>query len=1047
MPSLSSCPEIMKKIIARTLVVFLSILLGITAFSSYHSVASADTGPDLIVQNISLSPENPAIDDTVTITVTIKNQGTATAGLSNVLCYADSTILDTKSIDPLNAGVMMTVVFTWKAVEGSHTIKAVADSSGFITETDENNNTKTFNLTTQAADLIIQSITWSPSSPSKGDSIVFSITIKNQGSSKSQYTKVNFSIDENSRGFRDIAAINPGGTLTATYTWTAISGQHSLKAVIDEPNNVKESDETNNELTVTFSTLPPDLTILAITWLPENPSKDDNVTFTANVTNQGSGRSDPCHLAYDIDGVYQSSISVGAMNAGTSANITFTWIATAEAHEIKVIIDYYQKVTESDETNNEKTASLQTLAPDLLVNDITWLPSVAGVGDNVTFTITIKNQGSGRAAASRAVCYIDGQAVGYPDILEIASEAQATATILWVAEGGSHAVSVQADYDNRLIESNKDNNKLTRTISIIPPDLVISSIDYSPENPTTDDTVTFTITVKNQGGGKAENFKLACYIDDTLLNLEHIYSLASDNSIDETSTWKMQDGRHIFKAYANYNKSIAESDENNNESSITITPNMPDLTITNITWSPPDIPAGSDITFDINIENQGSLSAGPSRIAYYVDGANVGYKDIGQLDAGGTTTEHFLWAAIEGQHTIGIAVDSNNQISEYDENNNTRELNLPPPDLVVQDITYSPLDAKIGDSVIITATIKNQGSSKTQKSQVACNIDGLPFASKDLPEINAGDMVTRTFNWVAEAGIHNIKISTDANNLVIESDETNNDKEIKFATLTPDLVIQNIGWLIENPMTNDDVYFTITIKNQGTGIAGSSRLKYSIDQNPALLADITPIPAGDIAEYKFSSILEGGSHTANVTIDANNAVTELDENNNNKVLSFTTIAPDLIIKAITCAPLSANVGDNVTITVKVENRGRDKALNPRLALSVDGSPLGSFDIPKIDTGAIITADFAWKAMTGPHEISAFIDTDQTVLESNETNNTKSRTITIEKPETPAAKKVKLPATSSADKGFLSSWWWMFLIVAALLGGMAFASALKNLKRK
>jgi hypothetical protein len=122
-------------------------------------------------------------------------------------------------------------------------------------------------------------------------------------------------------------------------------------------------------------------------------------------------------------------------------------------------------------------------------------------------------------------------------------------------------------------------------------------------------------------------------------------------------------------------------------------------------------------------------------------------------------------------------------------------------------------------------------------------------------------------------------------------------------------------------------------------------------------------------------------------------------------------------------------------------------LNPRLALSVDGSPLGSLDIPKIDTGGIATADFAWNAVTGPHEISAFIDTDQTVLESNETNNTKSRTITIEKPETPAAKKVKLPATSSADKGFLSSWWWMFLIVAALLGGMAFASALKNLKRK
>jgi subtilase family serine protease len=1037
----------MRKIIARTLVVFLSILLGITAFSSYPPAVSADANPDLIVQIISLSPENPAIDDTVTITVTIKNQGTVAAGISNVVCYVDTTILDTKSIDPLNAGVMRTATFTWKATEGSHTVKAVADASGFITETDENNNTKTFSLTTLAADLVVQSITWSPSSPSKGDSIVFSINIKNQGSSKSQYTKVNFFIDGNSRGFQDIAAINPNSTATATYNWTAITGQHTLKAVIDEPNNVKESNETNNELTVTFSTLPPDLTIRRITWLPENPSKGDTVTFTANVTNQGSGRSDPCHLAYNIDGVYQTSISIGAMNAGVSANITFTWTAMAEAHEIKVIIDYYQNVTESDETNNEKTASLQTMAPDLFVKDITWLPVDAGVGDSVTFTVTIKNQGSGRAESSRAVCYIDGEVASYLDIAAINSGAEATATLVWVAEGGSHAVSVQADYDNKLVEGNKDNNKLNKTITIIPPDLIIASIVPSPENPTIGDTVTLTVTIKNQGSGTAENFKVAYYIDDTLLSLEHIYSLGSDASTEITTTWKMQDGRHIFKAYANYNKSIAESDENNNESSITITPNMPDLTITNITWSPPDIPAGSDVTFNINIENQGSLNAGPSRIVYYVDGANVGYKDIGQLDASTTTTERFLWTALEGQHTIKIVLDSNNQIAEYDEDNNAKVVNLPPPDLLVQDITYSPPDAKIGDSVIITAIIRNQGSSQTPNSQVACIIDGLPFASRDLSVINAGGIATGTFEWVAAAGIHSIKIKVDIDNLVIESDETNNVKEMKFATLTPDLLIKNIGWLIQDPMTNDDVYFTITIKNQGTGTAGISQLKYTIDNNPAVFADITPVPAGDIFEYKFSSILEGGPHTANVTIDAGNKVTELDESNNNKVLSFTTIAPDLVVRTITCTPTVANAGDNVTITIKVENRGREKAVNPRLALSIDGSFLGQVEIPKIDTGSIVTADFPWKAMFGSHEISAFIDASQTIPESNETNNTKSRTITIEKPGTSPSNTVKLPATSSTNKGFLSSWWWAFLIVAALLGGIAFASALKNIRKK
>ena len=110
--------------------------------------------------------------------------------------------------------------------------------------------------------------------------------------------------------------------------------------------------------------------------------------------------------------------------------------------------------------------------------------------------------------------------MGYLNIPEMISGNETTVSIPWVAENGSHTVSVVADCDNQLVESNEDNNKLTRTIPIIPPDLVITGITLSPENPAIGDTITFTVTVKNQGGGKAENFKVAYFLDDTLLNKE-----------------------------------------------------------------------------------------------------------------------------------------------------------------------------------------------------------------------------------------------------------------------------------------------------------------------------------------------------------------------------------------------------------------------------------------------------------------------------------------------------------------------------------------------
>lgn len=1039
--------EIIKKILTRTAILLLSVILGAAASGFNYTAASADDGPDLIVQAITLSPQEPALDETVTITVTIKNQGTAAAGLSHVVCYVDSTILDTHSVSALAVGAVTTTAFTWKAQAGSHTIKAIANSSGAVAETDETNNAKTFTLTTLAADLIIQSITWSPDNPSRGDSIVFSITIKNQGSSRARPNTVHLYIDGNSRGYQDITAIDPGGTVTRTHNWTALSGQHAIKAVVDDKNQVHEDNEANNELTSTFTTLPPDLVVQGITWEPENPSKDDLVTFIVTVKNQGSGRADPCHLAYFINEEYQSSLPVSTLETDTSANITFTWTALSEAHEVKAIVDYYGNVIESDENNNENTASFLTLAPDLAVKEITWLPTDAAAGDTVTFTVTIKNQGSGRAEASRAAYYISGGYQGYLNIQAIEAGAEATATIQWLATTGSHTVSFVVNHDSMLVETHENNNKLTLTIPIIPPDLIIPEISWSPENPAVGETVTFTITIKNQGGGKAGNFRVAYYMDDVLLASDPIISIESGVSATRTCTWKSQTGRHTFRAFIDFNKHVTESNESNNEYSVTIIPNMPDLAIGTVTWSPADVPAGKEVTFTINIENQGSLSAGPSRVTYYIDGANVGYADIGELDAGATVTEYLIWVATAGYHAIEIVTDSTNQILEVDEANNSKMVTLPPPDLVIQDITWSPVDAAVGDTVTFTATFHNQGSSQTQAAQATCYVDDLPFASLDLPEIESAASITRTFEWAAEAGIHVIRITADINNRVTETDETNNDREINFATMTPDLVIQDISWLMDYPLISDEVTFTVTVKNQGSDTASGSQLTYSIDESPDVYREIEPVPAGDTVTVTFISILESGPHTINVAVDPDDEVTELEETNNEKELSFSTIAPDLTIKTITWAPLGAVPGDTITITAKVENRGKDKAVNPRLTLHVDGSPVGYVDIAEIDAGATVTGDIPWTAEAGVHEISVFADIDGLVLESNETNNAKSRTITLEEPEAPVKPAPRLTTGPSTNNGLLGGSWWLFLLVAALLGGGAFIAALKSFRKR
>ncbi|HJX12265.1 MAG TPA: CARDB domain-containing protein, partial [Dehalococcoidales bacterium] len=827
------CPAAFKRVLARSAGLLLALVLGITASGlSYSQSFAADPAPDLTVTDIVLTPADPAIDDAVTVTVTVRNQGSAAAGLSLLAGYADSTLLAAENINNLGAGAVATKSFTWVAQPGTHNIKAVADSSGTIAESDETNNTRTYTLTTLAADLTVQSVTWTPAEPSRGDNIVFSVTVKNQGNAKSRVTNVGFFIDGNSRGYQDIAIIDPGATLTRTYNWVAQAGQHTLRAIVDENNASKESDETNNERTLTFSTLPPDLVVQQIIWSPVNPSKSDNVTFTATVKNQGSGRADSSHLAYYINGEYQSAMAVSAIEAGVSANVTFVWIARADEHDIKAVADYFGKITESDESNNENTVSFLTLAPDLTVKSITWTPANAGVGATVTFTVTVRNMGEGRAEASRAAYYIDGQYLGYLAIPAIAANTETTKTFTWLATTGTHAVAVTADDENLIKETTDENNKLTINVPIIPPDLIIPNIAWSPEKPAIGDIITFTVTVKNQGGGTADNFRVSFYLDDTLLTSAYIDRITAGSAENVTTTWKSENGIHVFKAIADYDKHVTENDEDNNQNSISVMPHMPDLLISNITWSPPGLPSGSEVTFSIVVKNQGSRDSGQSRLAYYVDGTIVGYQDIPSIEAGATVTEKFPWAVAAGNHKIDVVADSVNQVTEVDEENNTRVVNIPPPDLVVRDISWSPPDAAIGETVTFTATVLNQGSGQAPESQVSYYIDGEAAGTWSLPEMNPGGTSSPTFAWTAKAGAHVIRMAADAVNRVTESDETNNEKQTNFGTLTADLVIQSVGWYIDDPRIKDMVTFTVTIENQGSTAAGGSKLSYSINDNP-----------------------------------------------------------------------------------------------------------------------------------------------------------------------------------------------------------------------
>ncbi len=637
--------------------------------------AEAASSPDLIIENITWSPEEPSVRDTVTFTVVIKNQGSTRAGSSQVNYYINGDYLTADFPDSIEPGDTATETFFWEAQDGTHTIKAVADATGRVTEIDETNNEKTVTIQPLLSDLIVESITWSPEEPSDGDSVTFAVTVKNRGEGKAGSSRVYFYIDDSSRGYQDVPYIVAGGAVTVTFSWIADAGSHTLRAVIDKDNQIAESDEGNNETSVIFQALLPDLIIEEVTWSPESPVESDNITFTVFIKNQGTGKADYSQVAYYLGDAYLGSASVASLDSGASDNKSFNWIAGANPHDLRIIADANETVAESDEGNNEKAVPFPIL-PDLVIESVTWSPENAGAGSTLVFTVTIKNQGSAKAGLFGIHLYIDDAHRGYQEVEEIEIDDTVTKTFNWVARAGSHTIKVVLDSTEKLAEIDETNNEETFTYSeASAPDLVIQDISWSSANPPAGETVTFTVTVKNQGGGKTDTFYIAYYIDDAFLDLVFMIPMSSGATETKTFNWVAEAGSHIIKAVADFDDEIVESDENNNEKAISF-PRLPDLIVESITWSPRMPSISDNITFTATVQNKGSAQAGPFAIYFYIDEVFSGSQAIPELKVESRVLKTFNWIAGAGSHIIKAVADFDDEVVESDENNNVTTANL-----------------------------------------------------------------------------------------------------------------------------------------------------------------------------------------------------------------------------------------------------------------------------------------------------------------------------------------------------------------------------------
>ena len=238
--------------------------------------------PDLTVTGLSSSASGLAPGSPVTVTVTVKNIGTAGSAASQLSLYVAAaetpqTVLasvSTLSVGQLGAGssTTLTVATTTPALSpGPYSLVALADRTNAITESNEANNLRTASITIlapTAADIVVSGLSV-PSTLSAGSAATASVTVMNQGGSSAAEVTGSLRLATTPDGAGSPAtlatlafgsvAVGSSTAKTASFTVPAVTSGTYYVIADAQVTQGTESNTSNNRrvATVQVTTTPP----------------------------------------------------------------------------------------------------------------------------------------------------------------------------------------------------------------------------------------------------------------------------------------------------------------------------------------------------------------------------------------------------------------------------------------------------------------------------------------------------------------------------------------------------------------------------------------------------------------------------------------------------------------------------------------------------------------------------------------------------------------------------------------------------------------------
>ena len=253
-----------------------------------------------------------------------------------------------------------------------------------------------------------------------------------------------------------------------SFTWKPdTTGPHNLTIFADSMDNITESDEGNNNVTIEVNVRLPDLYPAVITP-PENAFV--NVTNIVNCTIKGTTAE---HFNVTLEEADSGEVIGKQRIEGIRNNetLSFKWRPSENrTYNLRLVVDSDAEVRERDEDNNTLERTVNVLLPDLIPVSITADEIFVNARNKVYVTV------EGMAECFNVSLIENGTVVG--KTTNVTCYGTENVTVYWKPTTlGNHTITAFVDSDGDIEETDERNNNLTAQFEVLRPDLVPVTIE------------------------------------------------------------------------------------------------------------------------------------------------------------------------------------------------------------------------------------------------------------------------------------------------------------------------------------------------------------------------------------------------------------------------------------------------------------------------------------------------------------------------------------------------------------------------------------------